>query len=87
MRDESVDATGLIFAPIDLVRDLVGHYVSSGNDRYAMRHTVTFVLSVLVERTLTAQLTNSPCIQFGDCSLTLNEANARIGDLRTLPLF
>ena len=61
--------------------------VQAGYDCVAMREIVSFVLSELVWLTLTAQLTLRSYVQIGDCSLTLDEANTRIADLRALPLF
>lgn len=86
MSDVVCDATGFLCAPMEVVRDAVGQYVSSGYDLDAMRQVVAFVVSVLVERTLTAQLTNSPCVRIDGCSLTLEQAWARIHGLKTLPL-
>ena len=48
MSDESIDASGFIDAPIDLVRELVERYVANGCDRGAMSQIVALVLSVLV---------------------------------------
>lgn len=86
MSDQDLDATGFVHAPIELVRELVGLYVAGGYDLDAMRQIVSFVLSALVERTLMERLTNRPCVQIGDCTLTLVQAEARIAELRALPL-
>ncbi len=86
MSDVVCDATGFLCAPMEVVRDAVGQYVSGGYDLDAMRQIVAFALSVLVERTLTAQLTNSPYVRLDSCSLTLEQAWARIYGLKTLPL-
>lgn len=87
MSENTLDASGFIFAPMELVRERVEQYVAGGYDCVAMREIVSFVLSELVWVTLTAQLTQRSCVQIGDCSLTLDEANIRIADLRALPLF
>ena len=87
MTESNVDASGFLEAPIELVRELVGHYGAGGHDLDAMRQIVSFVLSELGERTLTAQLTHRPSMQLGSISLTVEEAKTRIADLRALPLF
>ena len=87
MSENTLDATGFIDAPIEVVRDLTARFVASGCDCQPMREIVSWVISALVERTLIAQLTQRSCVQIGDCSLTLDEANTRIADLRALPLF
>lgn len=87
MSENTQDASGFIDAPIEVVRDLVDRYMASGCDCDPMQQIVAFVLAVLVERTLIASLTNSSCVQIGDCTLTLEQANTRIADLRALPLF
>lgn len=87
MSDESIDASGFIDAPIDLVRELVERYVANGCDRGAMSQIVALVLSVLVERTLAAQLTHAGRVKIGDCILTLGQARDRIDSLRALPVF
>lgn len=87
MNEKTLDVTAFIYAPMELVRERVGQYVAGGYDCVAMREIVSFVLSELVWLTLTAQLTLRSYVQIGDCSLTLDEANTRIADLRALPLF
>ena len=81
------DTIGFITAPLELIHERVKCYVDDGHDRAAMGMTVAYVLSDLVWLTLAAQLTNQPCIQIRDFSLTLDEAHARIEGLRALPCF
>lgn len=83
----TIDASGFITAPIGLVRDLVQRYLDTGCDRQAMRETVAFVLSGLVERFLLARLTHTDHVTLGEIRLTLQEAETRIDDLRALPVF
>jgi len=72
---------------MELVRELVQSYVDTGCDTKAMRQIVSFVISVLEERSLAARLTSTPCIAIGDCSLTMGQAQDRIAGLRSLPVF
>lgn len=86
MSAEPLDARGFITARMELIRDLVGDYVAGGHDLDAMREMIAFVVSNLAERTLTAELTNNTHVHLGDCTLTLDEAHARIAGLRSLPV-
>lgn len=72
---------------MELVREFVQSYVDTGCDTKAMRQIVSFVISVLAERVLAAQLTRAGCVSIGDCELTLDEARGRIEELRALPVF
>lgn len=87
MSENTVDATGFIFAPIELVRERAEQFVAGGHDCVPMREIVSFVLSELVWRTLAALLTHRSYVQIGECSMTLDEAKTRISDLRALPFF
>lgn len=87
MNDRDLDASGFLYAPIELVRLLVGRYVADGYDCVAMREIVSFVLSALVERELIARLTKVDQVDIGEVVLTLAQARARIEELRALPVF
>ena len=87
MTDHELDASGFLYAPIELVRELVGQYVTGGYDCVAMREIVSFVLSALVERELIARLTKVDQVSVGEVVLTLAQARARIEELRALPVF
>lgn len=84
MTAATLDASGLILAPMEPVERLVCEYVSAGHDLEAMRCMLVFALSCLAGKTLIAQLSRSEIVTIGDCSLTVDQARLRIKGLQQL---
>ncbi len=87
MAERSVDAAGLVFAPIEAVREALFQYICAGCDQDAIRHTLLFVIAFMSERTLTAKLMNRASFWIGNRSITVHEADIRINELQRMPVF